>query len=114
MCKENITSSAKREWPLASSLHSSQPKSICRVSTVRSALELKRVFDELAAAEATGISAEDKRKLEEQAAEKGLQALFKVTGNSCVYVSHLLLTAYVCREPSSRLTPSSGKPATGY
>lgn len=42
------------------------------------ALELKRVFDELAAAEKTGISPEEKRKLEEQAAEKGLQALFKV------------------------------------
>ncbi|KAG9045333.1 hypothetical protein FS837_006496 [Tulasnella sp. UAMH 9824] len=48
-----------------------------RVSTVRSALELKRVFDELAAAEKTGISPEEKRRLEEQAAEKGLQALFK-------------------------------------
>lgn len=42
------------------------------------ALELKRVFDELAAAEKTGISPEEKRRLEEQAAEKGLQALFKV------------------------------------
>lgn len=53
-----------------------------RVSTVRSALELKKVFDELSAAEASGISPEDKRKLEEQAAEKGLQALFKVRPSS--------------------------------
>ncbi|KAG8873181.1 hypothetical protein FRB97_006976 [Tulasnella sp. 331] len=67
-------------WGVGGWLHNVQGKYHVfseTVSTVRSALELKRVFDELAAAEATGISAEDKRKLEEQAAEKGLQALFK-------------------------------------
>ncbi|KAJ7076539.1 X-domain of DnaJ-containing-domain-containing protein [Mycena belliarum] len=48
------------------------------VSTVRSAIELKSVFDQIQAAERAGnLSPEAKRKLEEQAAEKGLQALFK-------------------------------------
>jgi len=49
------------------------------VSTVRSALELKQVFDQIAEAEKSGASAEEKKRLEEQAAEKGLQALFKGT-----------------------------------
>ncbi|KZW03145.1 DnaJ-domain-containing protein [Exidia glandulosa HHB12029] len=49
------------------------------VSTVRSALEVKSVFEQLAAAEKAGATPEEKRKLEEQAAEKGLQALFKGT-----------------------------------
>ncbi|KAK0200399.1 X-domain of DnaJ-containing-domain-containing protein [Desarmillaria ectypa] len=50
------------------------------VSTLRSAIELKTVFDQIQAAEKAGnLSAEEKRKLEEQAAEKGLQALFKGT-----------------------------------
>jgi len=41
-------------------------------------MELKAVFDQIQAAERDGnLSAEEKRKLEEQAAEKGLQALFK-------------------------------------
>ncbi|KAJ7280326.1 X-domain of DnaJ-containing-domain-containing protein [Mycena rebaudengoi] len=48
------------------------------VSTLRSAIELKSVFDQIQAAERAGnLSPEDKKKLEEQAAEKGLQALFK-------------------------------------
>jgi len=48
------------------------------VSTLRSAIELKSVFDQIQAAERAGnMSPEDKKKLEEQAAEKGLQALFK-------------------------------------
>ncbi|QRW09839.1 X-domain of DnaJ-containing [Ceratobasidium sp. AG-Ba] len=47
------------------------------VSTVRSALELKQVFDQIAEAEKAGVSPEEKKKLEEQAAEKGLRALFK-------------------------------------
>jgi len=48
------------------------------VSTLRSAIELKAVFDQIHAAEKAGnLSPEEKRKLEEQAAEKGLQALFK-------------------------------------
>ena len=50
-----------------------------RVSTLRSAIELKSVFDQIQAAEKAGnLSPEEKRKLEEQAAEKGIQALFKV------------------------------------
>ncbi|KAF9003985.1 X-domain of DnaJ-containing-domain-containing protein [Cyathus striatus] len=49
------------------------------VSTLRSAIELKSVFDQIQAAERAGnLSPEEKQKLEEQAAEKGLQALFKV------------------------------------
>ncbi|KAH6904005.1 chaperone regulator [Coprinopsis sp. MPI-PUGE-AT-0042] len=51
------------------------------VSTLRAAIELKAVFDQIAAAEksANGLSPDERRKLEEQAAEKGLQALFKGT-----------------------------------
>ncbi|KAF8335414.1 X-domain of DnaJ-containing-domain-containing protein [Cantharellus anzutake] len=49
------------------------------VSTVRSALELKQVFEQLAEAEKSGASEAEKKNLEEQAAEKGLQALFKGT-----------------------------------
>jgi hypothetical protein len=49
------------------------------VSTLRAAIELKSVFDQIQAAEKAGnLSPEEKKKLEEQAAEKGLQALFKV------------------------------------
>ncbi|KAI0919871.1 hypothetical protein AcV5_001823 [Taiwanofungus camphoratus] len=50
------------------------------VSTLRAAMELKNVFEQIQAAEKAGnLSPEDKRRLEEQAAEKGLQALFKGT-----------------------------------
>ncbi|KAI0052206.1 DnaJ-domain-containing protein [Auriscalpium vulgare] len=50
------------------------------VSTLRAAIELKAVFDQIQAAEQSGtLSPEDKKRLEEQAAEKGLQALFKGT-----------------------------------
>jgi hypothetical protein len=42
-------------------------------------MELKSVFEQIQAAEAAGnLSQEEKKRLEEQAAEKGLQALFKV------------------------------------
>ncbi|KAJ3725453.1 X-domain of DnaJ-containing-domain-containing protein [Lentinula raphanica] len=48
------------------------------VSTVRAAIELKAVFDQIQAAEKAGnLSPSERQKLEEQAAEKGLQALFK-------------------------------------
>ncbi|KAK7462901.1 DnaJ-like protein [Stygiomarasmius scandens] len=48
------------------------------VSTLRAAIELKAVFDQIQAAEKAGnLSPEEKQKLEESAAEKGLQALFK-------------------------------------
>ncbi|KAH7102452.1 DnaJ-domain-containing protein [Auriculariales sp. MPI-PUGE-AT-0066] len=49
------------------------------VSTLRSAMEVKSVFDQIAAAEKSGATPEERKKLEEQAAEKGLQALFKGT-----------------------------------
>ncbi|KAJ3783446.1 DnaJ-domain-containing protein [Lentinula aff. detonsa] len=48
------------------------------VSTLRAAIELKAVFDQIQAAEKAGnLSPSERQKLEEQAAEKGLQALFK-------------------------------------
>jgi hypothetical protein len=46
-------------------------------------LSLKSVFYQIQAAEKAGnISPKEKRKLEEQAAEKGIQALFKVCAPS--------------------------------
>ncbi|KAF9476304.1 DnaJ-domain-containing protein [Pholiota conissans] len=49
------------------------------VSTLRAAIELKSVFDQIQNAEKAGnLTPEEKKRLEEQAAEKGLQALFKV------------------------------------
>jgi len=49
------------------------------ISTLRAAIELKSVFDQIQAAEKAGnLSPEEKKRLEEQAAEKGLQALLKV------------------------------------
>lgn len=46
-------------------------------STVRAALELKSVFEELQKAESEGLSDEKKKELEEKAAAKGMAALFK-------------------------------------
>lgn len=46
-------------------------------STVRSALELKAIFEELQKAEQNGLSEEKKKELEEKAATKGIAALFK-------------------------------------
>ena len=43
------------------------------VSTVRAALELKQVFEELAKAEEKGITEERKKQLEEDAAQKGYE-----------------------------------------
>lgn len=40
------------------------------VGTVRAALEVKRVFEQLAEAEKAGATPEQRKKLEEQAAEK--------------------------------------------
>jgi hypothetical protein len=64
------------------------PHTTRSVSTLRSAIELKSVFDQIQAAEKAGnLSPEEKRKLEEQAAEKGLQALFKVFSSpSSLYI----------------------------
>ncbi|GJJ14258.1 hypothetical protein Clacol_008522 [Clathrus columnatus] len=48
------------------------------VSTIRAAVDLKQTFDQMAAAEKAGsLTPEEKRKLEEAAAEKGLRTLFK-------------------------------------
>ncbi|WVQ95578.1 hypothetical protein IAU59_002675 [Kwoniella sp. CBS 9459] len=47
------------------------------VTTVRSAIELKQVFDRLQAAEQSGMPPEQLRKLEEQAAEQGMRTLWK-------------------------------------
>jgi hypothetical protein len=41
---------------------------------------LKQVFDKLQQAESAGLSAEQMRKLEEQAAEQGMRTLWKVSG----------------------------------
>lgn len=55
-------------------------------------MELKAVFDQIQAAEKAGnMSPEDKQRLEEQAAEKGLQALFKVS-LSTIYIHSRELT----------------------
>jgi hypothetical protein len=43
------------------------------------AYELKEVFDSLAKAEQQGLSEEKRKELEEKAAQKGIQALFKVS-----------------------------------
>jgi hypothetical protein len=49
------------------------------VSTVRAAIELKAVFDQIKEAEKNGnLNEAERKKLEEQAAEKGLSTLFKV------------------------------------
>jgi len=48
------------------------------VSTVRAAIELKAVFDQIQAAEKNGnLSPAERQKLEQSAADKGLQTLFK-------------------------------------
>ncbi|KAF7792272.1 hypothetical protein EIP86_003308 [Pleurotus ostreatoroseus] len=50
------------------------------MSTLKAAIELKSVFEQIQAAERAGnLSPEEKKRLEESAAEKGLQALFKGT-----------------------------------
>ena len=55
---------------------------------MRSAIELKTVFDQIQAAEKAGnLSPEEKKRLEESAAEKGLQALFKVTFNTLLGIT---------------------------
>ena len=78
-CRANTTCFQRRTFPtlLRSTLLLSP--TFCSVSTLRSAIELKAVFDQIQQAEQSGnLSAEEKKRLEEQAAEKGLQALFKV------------------------------------
>ena len=62
-----------------------------RVSTVRSAIELKQVFDKLQQAESAGLSAEQMRKLEEQAAEQGMRTLWKVCLITSTTLHHIAL-----------------------
>jgi len=72
------------------------------VATVRAALEVKQVFEQLAQAEKSGVTPEQRKKLEEQAAEKGMQALFK---------GAKLEIESVLRETCDRvLNPESGLP----
>ncbi|KZV63053.1 DnaJ-domain-containing protein [Peniophora sp. CONT] len=72
------------------------------VSTLRSAIELKAVFDQIQAAENAGnLSPEEKKRLEEQAAEKGIQALFKGTK---------LEIESVLRETCDRVLEAEGLP----
>jgi len=75
-----------------------------RISTVRSAIELKAVFDQIQAAEKAGnLSPDEKKRLEESAAEKGLQALFKVSSAAMSVVA--TITDYIrvlSREQNSR------------
>lgn len=81
------------------------------VSTLRSALELKAVFDQISAAEkAGGLSAEERQRLEEQAAEKGLQALFKV-GHDVAVLGSMADNSFI-RALNSRLSPSCEKCVT--
>lgn len=78
----------------------------CRVSTLRSAMELKTVFEQIQAAEVAGnLSPEEKKRLEEQAAEKGLQALFKVR-KLLIEFSLYSITIPSCRVRSWKSNPS--------
>lgn len=111
MSKANTTSSAKRTQPLSLQF----PRTIynffflCRVSTLRAAIELKSVFDQIQAAEKAGnLSPDEKKKLEEQAAEKGLQALFKVRPSS-KFSKVPLIDPLLYRARNSKLNPSSVK-----
>ena len=77
------------------------------VSTLRSALELKSIFDRLQEAERSGqLSPEALRKLEEQAAEQGIRTLWKVS-HQCNDSSRNLL---MCRAPSLKLKALSETP----
>lgn len=102
MYKGSITCSARRKYPgsvLCKILITN------RVSTLRSAIELKSVFDQIQAAEKAGnLSPEEKKRLEEQAAEKGLQALFKVCQS---FQSDILLfNGHIGNETRNRICPA--------
>lgn len=82
--KGSITYSLRREFPstatpILDAKENAHITTTTSVSTLRTALELKSIFDQLQAAEAAGssLSPEERKRLEESAAEKGLQALFK-------------------------------------
>lgn len=75
-----------------------------RVSTVRSAIELKQVFDKLQQAESAGLSAEQMRKLEEQAAEQGMRTLWKVCLITSTTLHHIHCPTR-CSIPDPSMTP---------
>ena len=120
-CRANTTCFQRRAFPtLLRSTFLLSP-TFCSVSTLRSAIELKAVFDQIQQAEQSGnLSAEEKKRLEEQAAEKGLQALFKVRlcplpCPSLVHRGFCLIDAralYI-RARSSRSTRCCERRATG-
>lgn len=60
------------------------------------ALELKQVFDQIAEAEKAGVSAEEKKKLEEQAAEKVRFSSYRVT-----YIFPSIFCAHIPYSPSA-------------
>lgn len=73
MFKENITYLVKRTsfTPLSSRFPPYLGWVLGSVSTIKAAVELKKTFDQIAAAEKSGsLSVEEKRKLEESVAEK--------------------------------------------
>jgi hypothetical protein len=70
-CKESTTSSAKRQQKATSYYLFDLISHLISVSTIRAAVDLKQTFDQISAAEKSGkLSPEEKRKLEESAAEK--------------------------------------------
>lgn len=96
--------SARREYPWTVSSNDLITR---RVSTLRSAIELKSVFDQIQAAEKAGnLSPEEKRRLEEQAAEKGLQALFKVCQFLTISSARRRSTLFTGNEARSRVCPT--------
>jgi hypothetical protein len=118
MCRANITCFLRRALPYRFPVSRYLLLTLFSVSTLRSAIELKSVFDQIQQAEQSGtLSAEEKKRLEEQAAEKGLQALFKVrlsiTSHCCCSIQndHLRCeTKYRAR--NWRLTPCSERRVT--
>lgn len=103
--KESTTFSAKRMYPRHPPL-CVLSLTFYRVSTLRAAIELKSVFDQIQAAEKAGnLSPEEKKRLEEQAAEKGLQALFKVSRSLEINVI-ILKWCMLGHETRSRVDPS--------
>ncbi len=91
------------------------------VSTLRAAMELKGVFEQIQAAERAGnLTPEEKQKLEEQAAEKGIQTLFKVRSakicryfaDGCALQGAKLEVESVLREACDRILEDPNVPRT--
>ena len=102
MFKENIMFSARRTD--AVHLFLVFMTFLDSVSTLRAAIELKSVFDQIQAAEKAGnLSPEEKKRLEEQAAEKGLQALFKVF--QFTFIFYFLTNTLPGNKTRSRIHP---------